>query len=164
MDLLVKQVMRRNVNTIAPEATLPELEQTLVKLGIGGLPVVDHSELVGVVSRSDIVRQLLLEHELAENTSDFYFDQEGFHEAPLVTFEQMAQRVGERIEQVRVREVMSQNLIAVSPEQPLRYVAQTMTDRHVHRVLVTEHGRLVGIVTSLDLVRLIANGHEQPKV
>ncbi len=158
MDLLVKQIMQRNVYTIAPGVTLPELEKAFVKEGVSGFPVVDKGKLVGIVSRSDIVRQLVLEHHAAERTSDFYFDNAGFHEIPLITFAQVADRVGERIEQLQVKDVMSHILVKVSPNQSLRMVAQTLTDNHVHRLLVTEDDRLLGLVSSLDLVGLIANG------
>jgi CBS domain-containing protein len=158
MDMLVKQVMQRNIRTIAPQVTLPNLEEAFVKQAVSGFPVVDKGTLVGIVSRSDIVRQLFIEHHAAESTSDFYLDGEGFHEIPLVTFQQIADRVGERIEQLQVKDVMSRNLVKISPDQPLRMVAQMLTDNHVHRVLVTEDNRLLGLVSSLDLVRLIANG------
>jgi len=162
MELLVKEIMQRNVDTIAPWVTLPELEQALLKERVSGFPVVDKGELVGIVSRSDIVRQLFLEHHAAESTSDFYFDDSGFHENPLVTFEQIADRVGERIEQLQVKDVMSRTLVNVSPDQPLLQVAQTLTDRRIHRVLVTEENRLLGLVSALDLVRLIASGRLKP--
>ena len=92
MKLLVKEIMQRNIRTIAPGVPLPELEQTLLMDGVSGFPVVDKGKLVGIVSRSDIVRQLYLEHYAAESTSDFYFDDSGFHETPLVTFQQIADR------------------------------------------------------------------------
>lgn len=158
MDLLVKQIMQRNVRTVSPNVTLPELEKAFVQEAISGFPVVDQGELVGIVSRSDIVRQLVLEHHVAERTSDFYFDQEGFHEVPAVTFDQIADRVGERIEQLQVKDVMSRRLVKISPNASLKMVAQTLTDHRLHRVLVTEDNRLLGIVSSLDLVELIANG------
>jgi CBS domain-containing protein len=129
----------------------------MLKERVSGFPVVDKGELVGIVSRSDIVRQLFLEHQAAESTSDFYFDAAGFHETPLVTFEQVADRVGERIEQLQVKDVMNRTLVKVSPDQSLAQVAQTLADHRIHRVLVCDEGRLVGIVTTLDLVRLIAN-------
>ncbi|MDP6558178.1 MAG: CBS domain-containing protein [Pirellulaceae bacterium] len=158
MDLVARQIMQRNVHTIAPNVTLPDLEKEFIKEGVGGLPVVDTGKLVGIVSRSDIVRQLVLEHHVAERTSDFYFDDAGFHEIPLVTFDQIADRIGERIERLQVKEVMSHTLVKVSPNESLKMVAQTLADNHVHRVLVTEDDRLLGLVSTLDLVRLIANG------
>jgi CBS domain-containing protein len=162
MDLLAKEVMRRNVLTVAPDVKLPELEELFLKERVSGLAVVDRGELVGIVSRSDIVRQLLQEHHLAESTSDYYCDDTGFHELPLVTFEQVADRVGERIEMLCVRDVMSDRLVKVGPDQPLRQVAEMMVDNRVHRVLVTEHDRLVGVISALDLARLIADGRLGP--
>ncbi len=53
---------------------------------------------------------------------------------------------------------MTRELIAVASDQPVREVAQTMVSRGVHRVLVTAGRRLLGIVTTLDLVRAIADG------
>ena len=158
MDLVVRQIMQRNVRTIAPDVTLPDLEKAFVREGISGFPVVDKGELVGIVSRSDIVRQLVLEHHAAERTSDFYVDDAGFHEIPLVTFEQISDRVGERIERLHVKDVMSRRLVTISPNQSLKMAAQTLADNQLHRVLVTEDNRLLGLVSSLDLVRLIANG------
>jgi len=158
MDLLARQIMLRDVHTIAPTVSLPELESAFLKFGASGFPVVDKGELVGIVSRSDIVRQLVLEHHAAESTSDFFFDSSGFHEVPLVTYAQVADRVGERIEQLQVKDVMSRVLVRVSPDDSLRMVAQIMTDQRVHRVLVTENNRLLGLISSLDLVELIANG------
>ena len=158
MDLLVKQFMQRNVRTIAPQVTLPELERAFFDVKVSGFPVVDKGELVGIVSRSDVVRQLFHEHQLAVSTSDYYFDEKGFHEEPPVTFEQIADRVGERIERLCVADVMSDQLVKVSAEQTLRHVAQVLVDNGLHRVLVTDEDRLIGVVTTTDLARLIANG------
>ena len=162
MDLIASEVMRRNVKSVPPEMSLPELERTFTDSGLGGFPVVDGTQVVGVVSRSDIVRQLYFEHSVAEQTSDYYRDAEGFHELPLKTSREIADRVGERMEQLTVRDVMHQGVFAVPPDQPLRSVAQTMTDQHIHRVLVTRDGELLGIISTMDLVRLYANGRLRP--
>ena len=158
MDITAGEVMRRNVLTVHPEMTLPDLEKYLLAKNITGVPVVENDNLVGTISRSDIVRQLCSERELAQRTSDFYWDETGFHEVPLENLQQVADRVGERIEELKVRDVMIRELLAVSPHQPIREVAQKLTDHRIHRVPVTDDGRLVGIITALDLVQLIAEG------
>jgi CBS domain-containing protein len=57
-----------------------------------------------------------------------------------------------------VRDIMTAEILAVSGDRTVREVAQMMVTRGVHRLLVTEGGRLLGLVTTLDLVRAIAEG------
>ena len=93
---------------------------------------------------------------------DFYWDRSGFHEEPAESMQQIASRVGQRIEDLHVRDLMSRHLIAVSADDSLTVLAQRFLERHIHRVLVVEHGRLVGIVSALDLVRLFADKRVAP--
>ena len=44
----------------------------------------------------------------------------------------------------------------------MRSVAETMTEQHIHRVLVTRDGKLLGIISAMDLVRLYAKGRLRP--
>ena len=54
----VKGYMSTNLKTIAPESTLPEIESLMVTYDIGRLPVLDQEQLVGIVTRTDVLRQL----------------------------------------------------------------------------------------------------------
>jgi CBS domain-containing protein len=162
MDLVASEVMRRDVKTVHPEMLLPELERTFAASGLTGFPVVDERKVVGVVSRSDIVQQLYVEHAVAVQVSDYYRDADGIHELPLNTPREVAGRVGERMEQLSVRDVMHRRVFAVPPDQPMRSVAQTMTDEQIHRVLVTRDGSLLGIISAMDIVRLYARGRLRP--
>ena len=56
------------------------------------------------------------------------------------------------------RNHMSRNLLTVEPGLPLKEVAQRMVSRDVGAVLVTEGGRLVGILTERDVLRAVAGG------
>jgi CBS domain-containing protein len=158
MSITARDVMQRQVRTVSPENTLPEVEQLFVTYKVSGFPVVSGGQLVGIISRADIIRQLCVEHRVAEATSEFYRDEMGFQEEPIESLEKIAERVGTRIEHLRVDEVMIRNVVVVPPDAALQTIAQIMADRRIHRVCVTEQGRLVGIVATLDLVRLIANG------
>ncbi|HBY81334.1 MAG TPA: poly(A) polymerase, partial [Cyanobacteria bacterium UBA11148] len=53
----VKGYMSRNLKTITPETSLPEIESLMVTYDIGRLPVLDDGQLVGIVTRTDILRQ-----------------------------------------------------------------------------------------------------------
>lgn len=61
---------------------------------------------------------------------------------------------------VLVRDIMSTPLITVSPDSPLTDAAQQMAEYRVRRlVVVDESGALVGIVTTGDIARSLAEKH-----
>lgn len=57
-----------------------------------------------------------------------------------------------------VGEVMSRRVFAVDPEESVRAAARLMAALQIHRVLVLEQGKLVGLLSSMDLVRAVADG------
>jgi tRNA nucleotidyltransferase (CCA-adding enzyme) len=54
----VKGYMTTNLKTITPETLLPDIESLMVTYDIGRLPVLDNGQLVGIVTRTDVLRQL----------------------------------------------------------------------------------------------------------
>ncbi|MGB3534014.1 MAG: CBS domain-containing protein [Microcoleaceae cyanobacterium] len=54
----VKGYMARQLKTIKPETTLPEIESLMVTYDIGRLPILEADNLVGIVTRTDVLRQL----------------------------------------------------------------------------------------------------------
>ena len=86
----------------------------------------------------------------------------GFHEVPVESIQQTADRVGERIEHLCVGDVMSRWILQVAPDDSLQVVARKMLDHDIHRLPVTEEGRLLGIISSLDFVALCAEGRVKP--
>ncbi|MBE9188831.1 CBS domain-containing protein [Gloeocapsopsis crepidinum LEGE 06123] len=54
----VKGYMKTNVKTITPATTLPEIESLMVTYDIGRLPVLDNGELIGIVTRTDVLREI----------------------------------------------------------------------------------------------------------
>ncbi|MBE9038640.1 CBS domain-containing protein [aff. Roholtiella sp. LEGE 12411] len=59
----VKGYMTTNLKTITPDTTLPQIEALMVTYDIGRLPVLDNEQLVGIVTRTDVLRQLHQERE-----------------------------------------------------------------------------------------------------
>ena len=54
----VKGYMTKNLKTITPQTSLPEIESLMVTYDIGRLPVLEDGQLVGIVTRTDVLRQL----------------------------------------------------------------------------------------------------------
>ena len=55
----------------------------------------------------------------------------------------------------RVEEVMTPGAISFDEETTVAELARAMTERHIHRVLITRQGRLAGIVTTMDMLRAL---------
>lgn len=142
-----KDIMRRQVVSIRPEAYVHELASLLDDRGISGVPVIDgRGELLGVVSKSDLVHHQR-EGELQPEQHAFYREgalPQGFHvEVP---------------DRTRVKEIMTPAIISAEEETPVAALARMMRRRHIHRILVTRGRRLSGIVTAMDLLRLLEAG------
>ncbi|MDJ0743404.1 MAG: CBS domain-containing protein [Xenococcaceae cyanobacterium MO_167.B27] len=62
--------MTRNLKTITPDTTLPEIEAIMVTYDVGRLPVLDQGELIGIVTRTDVLRQLHQDREELETANN----------------------------------------------------------------------------------------------
>ena len=133
-QLAVRDVMSDHPLTVQAEAPLKDVARTLVRTGLGALPVVDEDQrVIGMVSEREVVRYLL--HVQAFTGPDARVA------SPLAS--------GART----VRDVMTRQVLCVSPDQPIAEVASLMSNKDVDRVPVVREGRLVGFLTRGDIVR-----------
>ena len=148
--------MSQNVLSVRVDWTLRELAEFLIDKNISGAPVVDEAhELVGVVSETDIVRNGSEDFGdmLRSNPHELYIH--GW-ESRLASSDLTSFRVEEEREHF-VRDIMSTTVISVNESATIQDVADTMTRSRVHRLLVTSKGKLVGVITAMDMVGLIKN-------
>jgi len=150
IELTARDIMTRNVITVPDDATLSELVATLSEHMITGAPVVDENgKLVGVVSTTDIALHS------TKRTSDIRRDvPPDFY---LRGWEQIEDEfrsfsIEEDAGQV-VRDIMTPVIFSVSENARFVEMADMMVGGRVHRLIVTDSDRVVGIVTTLDLLR-----------
>jgi CBS domain-containing protein len=158
MPIRVRDVMRRDLVSVASSMPLTQLEEVLLRHRIGGAPVVDGGKVVGIISRSDLLKHRQVEQSQAEAVSAYYLEPYDADAAAPAERQRVAEAVAARWPQATVGDVMTRELLRVAPDAPLAAVARTMLERRVHRVLVMEGTELVGLVSSLDLIRLFAEG------
>jgi CBS domain-containing protein len=158
MSLLARDIMKTEVHTVSPAVLLPDLERRFIEHRVGGFPVVERTKLVGIVTRSDVIRALTVEHAMSEAATDWFQVHTDAGPDTDADFREIAERAGVRIDKLRVRDVMAKSVITVSPETPITEVARVLVERRFHRVLVTNGTKLVGVISSLDFVRLFADG------
>jgi CBS domain-containing protein len=110
------------------------------------VPVVDSGgRPVGVISHRDLVRHQS-ERATAGSSGRFYSDVDDYQE--------LADLKVDRSDTC-VSELMSNDVYSVTRETGVAVAANIMRERRIHRLMVTDRGRLVGIVTSLDLLRIV---------
>ena len=140
-----RDVMQREFVSVAPHTPILSVHRLFVELRIHGAPVIDsHGEVVGVVSTLDLLRAIRAELEPGRtpSTSTYFWDDE----VP----------EGDALWRLIVRDAMSKSVISVAPDASIGEVARVMFDHHIHRVLVMEYGRLLGVVTTFDLLSAVA--------
>lgn len=67
--LKVKEIMTRYVHTIRPDATIEDAARTMLLNKVSGLPVVEHGEVIGIITESDIFRMIVRRWEMDEESA-----------------------------------------------------------------------------------------------
>jgi CBS domain-containing protein len=155
-NMTVSDVMQREILAVDAGWSLEELADFLVDNSISGAPVVaEDDELVGVVSLTDIVRQnRLQEHGSgAQDMHDVYL----FELDRQMGKDELRELHIQYETPVMVRDIMTPMIFSVSEDTSVQEVAETMLKGRIHRVFVTSENRLTGIVTALDMLKVIRN-------
>jgi len=155
-SLTAQDIMNPEVMTVTNEMTVKELAGFLTDQEISGAPVEDENgALIGVVSVTDIVRAASSGGDRLMNGHDreAHFYTRGW-EGKLSADELEMLHLED--DELKVGEIMTPSVFAVEAEAPINTVAQSMMDSHLHRLLVVREGKVVGIVSTSDLLSLLA--------
>lgn len=126
----VADVMQSNLRVMKGTDSIGDAISLLAETHVSGVPVLDdHGRLVGVLSSSDILN-VLAEHPDPEEREKVF-------------------------EGTMLQEVMTPRPQTINPGADVRDAAQRMLYLEVHRLFVEDEGRLVGVITTTDLVRAV---------
>jgi CBS domain-containing protein len=135
--------------TIREDATIAQLGRLLAEHRISGVPVLGaDGRLAGVVSQRDIVRLIAGEVAMDEVPAfDFYSPGPG----RLPDLRDLGRELRDR----KVRDIMERRIHSVRPSDSIALAARMLRNLHIHRLLVVEDGIPVGVLSSLDLLRVL---------
>ena len=153
--MLVADLMTDDVVTASPEMTLKDVDQLFTSHTISGAPVLDDGLLVGVISQSDVVRVLYEQQVATTEVSQFLLSPFPIPLPALQEISRSRAEIADRMVNMTVAEAMTPVPITVAPADDISVAANEMVARGVHRVLVTDGGALVGILSALDLAALL---------
>ena len=129
----VAELMKEPVVTIGMETSVQSAVVMLADDHISAVPVTDTTgRMIGVVSSTDIL------------TAEAEVEDEAAREALFAS--------------TPVRDLMTPRPLTVAPDADVKEAAQQMLYADVHRLFVTAGGRVVGVISSSDIVRAVARG------
>lgn len=161
LDRSVRDIMETDVITVRPDLPIKNLIEVLEENEITGAPVVDSEEnVVGVVSSTDVMRLAAEEEEEsgvgtgsseeAEETGYFYAGGSGGF-LPALPAGLPKTRIGTR----PVRDAMTRATFSVRPDASLPEAARFLHQAGIHRALVFDGSRLLGLVTTMAIVAAV---------
>jgi CBS domain-containing protein len=178
--LKVRDIMTRDVFTLAPESTIRDAMDLLTANHLSGAPVLAGDTVVGVVSMGDILglissapepsfieEQIFViegienagddpddedESELANAAEDEWDEWAKTRETVDVTLSGHSGILDSRT----VEEIMSPEVFSISPAAPVSEAAAMMGKHGIHRIIVIRNKQLVGIISALDIARVVS--------
>lgn len=132
MPILARDVMTKEMITVTPGTPLSEFARICAEDRISGCPVTRaDGALCGIVSKTDLLNRLLEDHPRLGTTREF------------PVWDEDVRQVGD---------IMTENVLTVGPKTPLGEIAERMARDRIHRVVVMDGDKMVGLVTSIDLL------------
>jgi len=125
----VSKWMTKSMITIKPKDTLRHARERLAKYRINQIPVVINDKLVGIVTDRDV-------RDAYPSSLRLFYGKD----------------IDEFGDSHTVEEVMTYNVVAISPQTSLREAAQRLRRQRFGALPVVENGKLVGIITRSDLL------------
>ncbi len=148
-NLTARDVMTKSVITLNPGMTLHDAWLVFNRHKISGAPVVDKSgALMGVLSQADLVREAFADHFKGFSGGTFYVGGP-FFEVP------ESENLPENISAEKVQDVMNGDSLTASVSDSVSELSNKMREHHVHRLIILDNNKVVGIVSALDLLALI---------
>jgi CBS domain-containing protein len=141
-----RDVMTKDIVTVGPETTVGDIAALLVTHRIGAVPVISGDRrLLGIVSQTDLVHR---SETGTEKRRKWWL--EAFAD-PEVKARQYVKSHGHKAE-----DVMTRHVVSVSESASLAEVADVLDTHRIRQVPVVSDGRLAGMISRADLVRVLA--------
>ena len=154
----VGEIMRRDVRTLRDDMTVATAVAALQAARVTGAPVLDgEGRCVGVFSTTDLARR-----ESARRPR--LLDEDAMHAPVFFTFDPLSDWGDDVLTASagtaggdRLVDWMTRDLRVIAPSASITEACAAMLRERVHRLLVLEEGSLRGIVSAMDIVRMVAD-------
>lgn len=128
----ISEIMTKKVITLSTKDNLETAELLFKKNRIRHIPVVKNSKIIGMLSYTDLLRI---------SFADAVYDDE---EIDTVVYNMFS-----------IEQVMVKNITCVASNATVKEVAKILTNKEFHALPVVDNDKLVGIVTTTDLIKYL---------
>jgi CBS domain-containing protein len=150
MPQTVRDIMETDVPVVHPEDSVETVLKVLREHELPGVPVVNAGgRCVGIITDAD----LILSEEEGDLHLPHYFELFGG-----VVFLEPLRRFEEKLRKAfssTARDLMTEDPVTVEADDPVQRAARLIVERKHNRLPVVEHGRLVGVVTRVDVLEAL---------
>ena len=144
--MFARDVMTTSVLTVSPDTDVTEIAKMMLEHRISAVPVLSaQGKLVGIVSEGDLINRSEAE---TQHRASWWLR--------MASGEDDVSREYLRTHGRRAEDVMTTEVVTITPDTPLAEIAALLEKRHIKRVPVVEGGELVGIVSRANLLRGLA--------
>jgi CBS domain-containing protein len=147
MALTVRDIMDADPVTVEPDDDVEMLVRRLRQHELPGMPVVNEGgRCIGMVTEADLV--------IADEQGDLHIP----HYIELfggIVFLEPLRRYEARLKKAfasRVADLMTEDLVTIEADASVKEAGRIIVRRGHNRLPVVEHGRLVGVVTRVDVL------------
>ena len=129
-DLVVAEIMSTNLVTVDAETSANYIKSIFDNLDIRHLPVVNEGKVLGIISKEDMRK---LAHGLSFNTTGRTLS-------------------SKMMDAITAKEIMTPQPVCIHSMDSVQHAAKLFLKHHFHCLPVLENGKIVGIVTTFDLL------------
>ncbi len=149
-----RDIMRKNVVTVNYATPLSDVERKLSDHRISGAPVTDEAgHIVGVISIKDLISRYAenADAQPRRGAGYFHLSSEEMQDEDFSTFQVPAEA------EETAGQIMSGDVFSVSAAAGLSDIAKMMVKHRVHRLLVEEGGKYVGLISTLEILDALSS-------
>lgn len=164
--LIVRDLMTDDLVTVGPGYTLREAAEAMADAHVSGLPVVEEGMAVGVISATDLLGFAASESGSpggpggrrggTEIPTGYYTESWPERSRGGALLEETDRPEWSALEEHTVGEYMTRALITLAPDATVQEAAATMLGSGVRRLLVVDVDRLVGLISTTDVLDAVA--------
>ena len=127
----VSKIMSTDIASVNITQSIKDVSEIISTRNVRHVPVVSGDEVIGMMSKTDLQKISFVNNMETDNVSTTMY------------------------EVLSIEQVMTKDLMTVQSSDTIHQVANILSENEFHALPVVEGGKLVGIVTTTDLIKYL---------